>query len=243
MARLTTSVKAYFRHTHGKVLQLCAGYVHDPAPERLHELRVNLKRIRFIRSLMKRYGSHKSTNLFRPYIRIFREAGEIRSHQMNRYRLTGHLNRPDDQERTLVRRLCHRLPRFVKKINRQAAALEQALGDTRFPAPTAFIITLAKRVQTRMVPDIAADELHAGRRRLKELMYGAEIAPATEKKINRLFNMTEVAALEDKIGDWHDLVLTLHSTKLPPAKRKKLTAQKKAKRVQINQILRRGLAR
>ena len=53
--------------------------------------------------------------------------------------------------------------------------------------------------------------------------------------------MAAVAELEDKIGDWHDVALALRSRDLPAARRKKLAAQKKAKRRRIDQLLRQGL--
>ncbi len=241
MARLHNSVKAYFRRTHGEVIRLCAAYINKPTPALLHDLRVNLKRIRFLRTLVRCYGSHKAQALFLPYQRLFRAAGEIRSYQMNRFRVAGRATAANARERDLVHRFCRRLPQMRESIRTAAATIERQISRTPLPSPSGFFDHMSHRVLKRLQPDMPAALLHNCRRRLKELLFCAELSPGLAQRLDRFFRMPAVAELEDKIGDWHDVALALRSRDLPAARRKKLAAQKKAKRRRIDQLLRQGL--
>lgn len=241
MAILGTSIKIYFRQVHDEVLRLCAVLQERPSAETIHDLRVQLKRVRFLRNLFKHYGSRESARLFRPYIELFDAAGEIRGYQVNRYRLEGSVSTPKAREQGLQDRFAKNLNRSAQEIGAAFTRVEALLAVVRFPGAAAYCNRLAERVGKRITPFLFTHQLHHTRKLLKELIYSTELCEPLRQRIYSRFRLNVANELEDKIGDWHDLALALRSPQLKPATREKITAQKKAKLNQVYQLLRAGV--
>jgi len=240
MASLQPALITYYRQVHNEVVRTAQAFVETPTADWLHDLRVQLKRIRFIRHLVKHYGSGGYRHLFRHYLAIFKEAGRIRGHQMNRYRLTGTLDmaEPDVREKRMVRHFQRQLVHALKKIDHDYTRIEKRLSKISFPGEAAFVHDLENRVRTRITPYVFTDQLHRSRKRLKEIAYGAEVSEYIRTQLNLRFSMAVVAELEDKIGDWHDLALAYETPGLSSPTRERLLIQKKEKLDAVYRLVR-----
>lgn len=241
MALMRTAVKNYFQHVHAEVVRLCAHLRETPSAEGLHHLRVQLKRIRFLRKLMKHYGPPQSARLFLPYVQLFNGAGKIRGHQVNRYRMQGTAAPPDAREKKLLRIFLKQLPRSKQQLVLAAPHIAHQWSSVKLPGVAAYGNRLAARIKKRITPLLFTHQLHRSRKLLKELIYSAEVSNALHTCLHTRFNMQAAAELEDKIGDWHDLALALRTRVASNAIREKRVAQKKAKLDQVYQLLRAGL--
>ena len=231
MATLQPVLLAYYRHVHAEVVRTASSFAETSTADWLHDLRVQLKHIRFIRHLVKLYGSKKHSRAFRHYLDVFRQAGSIRGYQMNRYRLTGSLDTagPDARESRMIRHFQKQLPHLVKKLERDCKRIEKCFSAISFPGEAAFVRDLEKRVRERITPFLFTYQLHRSRKLLKEVAYSAELSDEVRQRLHKSFSMVVVAELEDKIGDWHDLALALETPGLPTATRERLLIQKKTK--------------
>ncbi len=241
MASLRSAVTSYYRHVHDEVERLCQELPTHPSAELIHDLRVQLKRIRFLRKVIKRYATLAAVRPFRVYIQVFDRAGQIRGYQMNQYRVSGQQQAPDAREQKLMHRLCARLPKDLRRMQQAKTEIEREFAVTKFPTSAVFLRQLTNRVKKRITPFLFTHELHRSRKLLKEIAYSAELSPALHKQIQNRYRMPVVAELEDKIGDWHDLALALHTRGLTSHTREKIAAQKKAKLQMVYQLLRSGL--
>jgi CHAD domain-containing protein len=243
VATIRAAVTNYYRQVHGEVVRIANTIGNKPSAELIHDLRVQLKRIRFLRNLLKRYTDRDAVRKFRPYLEVFEQAGRIRGYQMNQYRLSGAPQAPDAREKKLTQEFCARLPKAVQRIDRAKKTIEQQLAVTEFPSVNAFVQQLHRRVAKRITPFLFTHQLHRSRKLLKEIAYSAELSPTLHAHIHTRYRMPAVAELEDKIGDWHDLALAERTRNLGAHTREKIAAQKRAKLEIVYQLLRGGLVR
>jgi CHAD domain-containing protein len=188
-------------------------------PESIHVLRVELKRVRFLAGLIKRYvPKAKLKKAYRPFKTLFKAAGELRGEQVNIYRkeqsehgdeVTLHRGTTKKIQK-LGRKFAELLIRQRKKIRKGMSRLTAAMEKFPSLSQQMFVDELTTQLLNNLTPETPKKELHQNRHRLKGILYSAEIAPSVSALIKKRFDLNHILKLEDAIGDWHDLTILLH---------------------------------
>lgn len=190
-------------------------YKEDKKPEHLHSLRVSIKKIRAVSSIMCYYkpGFNKIIKQLKP---LFQEAGIIRSMQINTLLLKEYnLNRSKTYLKTLrniaegASFFCNRLELHLKTI-KEAESLLQKNSHNIKPKHLNSFLKEEEMILIKLINQKNNDEehLHDIRKQLKKLLYIHKFLPDQLRILSRL-NYQKTAELQEKIGAWHDRVLAL----------------------------------
>ena len=190
-------------------------------PETIHSLRVELKKIRFLKSLLKQYvPKAKVKKAYRPFKVLFNEAGKLRGEQVNEYR-KAQAERGDESGLSDTNKKIQKLElQFCKSVYKHHKNLKKGMERMNnrmqgFPLlyPKKFVENLTYQLLQNLTPKTLKKELHHNRHLLKGILYSAEIAPSVSGLIKKRFDLDLVLKLEDAIGDWHDLSILLRKAK------------------------------
>lgn len=176
--------------------------------ETLHDIRVNVKRIKAILQLLKFSDSDfKAHKAFIPFRTIFRRAGEIRDPEVHaglllKFNVTGVKKLGSDKNSILT---------FIKDI---AALKENARVQIKKIKSMArkvsrkdlkkFLERQEKEIRSRLYPKPEMKEIHKVRKAMKSLVYLAEIDSLIPKKTIAFYHKMEAA-----IGEFHDQQVVL----------------------------------
>jgi CHAD domain-containing protein len=218
--------------------------------ETLHELRVELKRVRFIKNIIKELlGTESIDIVWKPLKKLFKELGEIRGQHVNIYRLNTTLG---DSSKTSAYKHFNKKQvklqeRFHKNLNRKIVKLDILVATwhslvLRLPAwnDAQFIHHLKKQIAKKINQKTATKDLHAARHLLKAVIYSTELSPAMSIEVGKVFDIPVAIKLEDAIGDWHDLTLLSDSKfnqLLKKKASKKIKLKKKAELKLVRQLI------
>jgi CHAD domain-containing protein len=217
MEKLNDKFHAYFVKVHQAMLQYAFATLENPDLENFHQLRIAVKRVRFVGATLRHFGGKKMDQLVKPYRKLFHQAGKIRQHQVYTALIGKHAAHAPVEaftrhfakaEKELLKKWpnkvsrffsanVHSYPRLLSAIKRWSTTEEE------------FIRMMTARVRKRFQHPISTDKIHNSRKLLKQMLYSCEVSPRLRQALNREFHLRIAITLEDAIGDWHDLDLAL----------------------------------
>lgn len=248
----------YLTSVHRKTLSCLFDTLADPSPENFHQLRISLKRLRFIGRTLMNFGQQGMKRRLKPYREVFRLAGQIRQHQvhvnlLDRHGILKHAQ-TDPRKMTGVHgKLLRKWPDATGRFLADAVKSYPFIGRSILAWKTTedeFVDEVSERIIARFGNEIPDNKLHDSRKLLKGMLYSCEISPALRKAFNERFNLRKAITLEDAIGDWHDLDMLLQSDQKGKGLYKKKTRDhlqreitKEHKKIQslTTQLIRKGL--
>lgn len=182
-------------------------YVKDKNPDRLHQLRVSIKKIRGVLTFSKKvYKEPYKAVLLKP---LFDKAGEIREIQINirllkqfpqsPKQLIGQLTK---KETTLTRKFIAFGSHYATHIRsfRKTVSLPSLLPDKK--TITNYFKT-EKRKASRKLKTKKREDAHRYRIKIKKLLYAYQALPKNLQKEIK-FNVATITRQQEKLGDWHD---------------------------------------
>lgn len=219
--------------------------------ETLHDLRVELKRVRFLKNVLRENGEKKNKldKAYKPFKNLFSQLGKIRGQHVNLYRLNSALKHNiepiaqkhfHNKREKLERKLNETLSKNVDSLRTGMIAMESLVEQILEWEEASFVQSLKKQVRKRINKKTPDEKFHPVRHILKAVVYSSEISSSMAEAIGKIFNMDVVVNLEDAIGDWHDLSILLKgkSGKLLTKKAKKrINKKKKTERKRIKQLI------
>jgi CHAD domain-containing protein len=183
-----------------------AAYKKDQNPEMLHMLRVNIKQIRAVLSLVKEICNKScNSNEMKP---LFQDAGQIRTLQIN-LKILNELPHPPElpisqiaaNEKVLTGQFMDNIPEYLTGIDkfRNDFSLPNILPDDKIKNYIAMQVKKANKLIVKQV----RENLHCFRKRVKKIIYAYDVLPATLQK-TVVLNKSELNKLQKKLGKWHD---------------------------------------
>ena len=218
--------------------------------ETLHDLRVELKRTRFLKTIIAQYEKKQLVKrAYEPFKKLFKKLGKVRGQQVNLYRLGTTL--PDDAEskarqhfQSKHQKLEKKLKKSLKKCEADLQAGITAMNTMIKQLPdwdeTEFLKALKRQVAKHFNKKTSEKPLHRGRHVLKAVIYSSELSKRMASKVGSWFNLETVINLEDAIGDWHDLSLLLRGKSghlLTRKAKKQIIKKKKAELKRIRLLI------
>jgi CHAD domain-containing protein len=204
------------------ILEISDTLSREISVDTVHQLRVELKKVRFLVHLLMRYQPNdKIKKSYKPFKQLFIHAGKLRGQHVNLYR-TNQVD-TEKQEQAIRTHFIHKEEKYSKQFGRLLRADVIALKKgmklleyqiSKFPEfdPKVWVYNLASRVFFKLTMHTPKRKLHRCRHLLKEIIYGVEFSDETAQLLNQIFDLKKVAQLEDVIGDWHDLSILLKRT-------------------------------
>lgn len=244
MNNLAQSAHNYFSDHYRHVIICATNTLDDPSPENFHQLRISLKRIRFIGNFLKTYGKSKSQRSFKPYTKLFRYAGRIRENHILVYLLRKYADEYTDKAifkslRTKEGRLIKKWPQaailYLPEIVHSYLKITKELSKCTVSSAQ-YLYDLEQHLERWFSTKLVDYNLHKSRKTLKGILYSAEFSPEFKRSINHFCNLKVPSTLEDAIGDWHDLevVMLQHNRIHQKPAGKNLIKQKHRERLKIN---------
>lgn len=184
-----------------------AAYREDGEPERLHLLRVDIKKTKAVFSFFGSIHQQQySDNRLRP---LFHKAGGIRETDICLSLLVAIPGFPEKFILQLENEKKKRKEQFVKNIPRYARSVINTRAKISLPDETVHKRSVIKYFKTEMrkVKKITGtgnrEDMHRLRMRLKKLMYLYDALPGKIQDDLKL-NTREINKLQEKAGAWHD---------------------------------------
>jgi CHAD domain-containing protein len=190
----------------------------------IHDFRVEVKRLRALLRLLQLYNTGLTLKLSRKLKRLYDVAGEIRNSQLETQKISREELMLAGYSRGLAQLLVHykgqwrkRYKRgIIKKVRNKLAGLEYspltpAVITTFFNSGIEEVTVLCTK------QSITDDELHTIRKRLKDLVYVARLAPKKwilSTGIMDTWPMAKMEAITSEIGDYNDERLWLEHVAL-----------------------------
>ncbi len=214
------SIKKYVNKRFKKLTDHLKGYrpLHDQ--EALHQIRVEIKKLKSIISLIHfsfpKFRGHAN---FVPLRRIFRRAGEIRESEVLyklqlAYEIDGVVDEsiPKSAEADqLIIAFQKDVPRFLKIVKNQKKNLANSCKKVSKDSHRAYLKRLKAELKPILFPRLRRKMLHKARKLVKEILHLEEFGGKSNKHL--FFSQAEKV-----IGQWHDkqvLLLLLKKIKSP----------------------------
>ncbi len=176
-------------------------------PEDLHKVRVQVKKIR---ALLKLSRIDFNSLELKPLKKLYCHVGKVRDVyiRLNFIARNGLKNQRSIKYRhTLLER---ESDKFCKKINahlKDTKSVYEVIPGLLTNIPEKYILHFykkqLKKVATALVQQVNPDEIHMGRKKIKNLIYVYETLPKPLAKKLRL-SIAYLEELQDVIGKWHD---------------------------------------
>ncbi|MBK9254410.1 MAG: CHAD domain-containing protein [Saprospiraceae bacterium] len=188
--------------------QNLSDYTSDKKPKHLHNLRVNLKKIKAIFFFIENINKEKHNAI--KLKSLFVQAGKIREIYININLLSTVPHSPErlltplkEKENILTQQFIKNRLRYSKLINdfREKVCLPEMFQPKK--AIIGFFKNERKKAK-KILRQKDRESLHRYRKKIKQLMYIYNALP--KKMQNKIeWNETEINKQQMKLGDWHDL--------------------------------------
>jgi len=183
-----------------------SSYSKDREAERLHEIRVDVKKLKAIINLITEHNKNfKAHKHFKPLRDIFRKAGDIRQPQIMfqlllKYGVTGiEKDVVLDVDGALVGNFVDRVPSFIRTCKKSRKSLLKHVKTIGHRKISNSINKFKKRLQQALTSKIKFEKIHKTRKLLKQVIYLSDIHHDLKKKKRKFFN-----DLQELIGNVHD---------------------------------------
>ncbi|MDQ3021977.1 MAG: CHAD domain-containing protein [Bacteroidota bacterium] len=181
-------------------------YESIPEQETLHNIRVELKKIKTIFHLInfcsKNFNASKE---YKPLNKIFREAGKIRKvylteklfleHRIKFVKEATNIN----IENKLIYEFRQNISRYKNNIGKNYKSLEKNFYKVDINCYRKYLDIKKHKADITIYADTDESELHEARKIIKEIIYLSNISPSAKKNINPLYD-----EIQNVIGRWHD---------------------------------------
>jgi CHAD domain-containing protein len=210
----TVELKKYFDKSSQKVVMYLSDSGGKHPVKTLHELRVEIKRIRFVCHLIQHFNKKSDVDLiYKPYEKVFKNAGKIRSIQMQRKLITM-LEESDvfdkiikehkRNEKKLLRKFFKKAEIQSEILNAYKPLINGEIEKIINPDLESYADHLLKFLFHNLTTKTKPEELHELRKKVKELIFMGRFSKALNEFISTRLNIEIADNLQEKIGDWHD---------------------------------------
>lgn len=176
-------------------------------PENIHQLRVNIKKLRSIFSFLRKTGSnvHFPKKICR---KLFQNAGNLRQMHLNQELIEQYPELSSLAEYVEIKDL---EAEFIRKMPKYNQSIVQVMGFLRLK----FKLPKKKKIKKYFLKELLKAyghleqssndrALHHFRMQIKKLMHIYEFLPLNIQKVLPL-NVVYIDELQNQIGIWHDL--------------------------------------
>jgi len=183
-------------------------------PEAINELRLEVKKIKAIATLLKQSGKNKdfSTRLLKP---LMHDSGIIRLAELNLKILRDHEFRNVNLEREqngIIEngyvQISVKSEEYKEAVKTLEKKFEGSLFSLKNKEARNYFATIISELSIDFLWPIDKDRLHENRKKIKNLFYTIKVLPTRLKEKIGL-NIKYLNQLQDDIGQWHDHSLTL----------------------------------
>lgn len=187
--------------------QNLSSYTHEQKPEYLHQLRLDIKKIRAVFSFAEKiYKKEFDAGSLKP---LFKKAGRIREIHINIELL---IEYPDSPE-GLIPLLKEKENNLVREFLAEDSQYHMLIGDFRAQINLPEKLPAKKKIKkyfkkekkkaAKMFDNIDSDGLHEYRIKIKKILYAFRALP--EKLQSKIeLNTAKLSNEQKKLGKWHD---------------------------------------
>ncbi|RZS95115.1 CHAD domain-containing protein [Cecembia calidifontis] len=194
-----------------QVSQHLSRFFESKGAEDIHQLRVNIKKIKALIQFFEHLEPDTNyKKLFQPIRKLFKQAGEIRELQLHLIRLESLPERDEKNEKKLIAKLEKSINRFLKNkekwdkyLNRFQENTSQI--DLNFEANTLTAYFNSTLLKTNN--KLRKGEFHEARMKIKIILYLKSLFTEQQQHAIRI-NFEFLDQLQEKIGNWHDLLVS-----------------------------------
>ncbi len=179
--------------------------------EAIHDLRLHAKKIMTIAMLLNIYKH----NVFRPMKVIMQHAGNIRMAELNLQTLKDNDYHNPFLEKELegiIEKgyilICIRNEKYKGDVRLLRKRYENSLTDVKDQMAIDFFTAIVEELGSAFLSQVGQEELHKNRKKMKYLLYAYRVLPR-QLKTKISLNEKYLDELQEEIGLWHDLELTL----------------------------------
>lgn len=178
-------------------------------PGIFHDLRVEIKKLRSLISLLRFSASFNLKKIDKPFIKVFKQAGKIREMQIEEEMLQQYFSIDflHDYRQKIKEHKSKELRNYINLINEQSERIKKAFTKIK---PWIQIINKKeldeftdkkeKNLKQLLDQNITPPQLHLLRKRIKQYNYALKFSLRT----NKLNFETDSYSLSDLLGKWHD---------------------------------------
>jgi CHAD domain-containing protein len=178
-------------------------------PEQLHEIRVELKKIKtlfnFLASGSKQFNA---ATVYKPLKQLFKKAGIIREsdvlHQLFKdYKLERFekaIILKTKGQKKVIAKFHKKTTQYIKTTKQIHKKFERYFTHTNTTHLRKYISKIERQLCEKLFQKFNQDKLHPIRKQVKELIYLSQITNAE----NNLQKIETFNKLQDAIGNWHD---------------------------------------
>lgn len=178
-------------------------------PEKFHDLRVEIKKLRSLFSLLKFAVDYDQKKMEKPVLKVFKQAGAVREVQveeemLQRYFSVDFLNH---YRKKIKERKSKELRKYVVTVNNQYSKIKKRFSVTKDwisllnkKMIAEFVDKRRKRMMKLLTPDITPPQLHLLRKRIKQYEHALNFQNNRNKKDPDVDSFS----LTDFLGKWHD---------------------------------------
>ena len=189
-------------------------YKQHAKPEHLHEVRVELKKIKtLVNLLLFNSKQFDIATYYKPLKQIFKQAGLIRDsdvlhqlfkdHKLERFEKAV-IPKTKEQKKTIAK--FHKKTGQYKKTTKQIhKKIEKYFAHINSEDLKKYILKTEQQLCEKLFQKFNTDELHPIRKLIKELIYLSQIT----NEENNLQKIETYDKLQDTIGNWHDKIVLI----------------------------------
>jgi CHAD domain-containing protein len=214
--------KAYFNDLWKHMCNNLEAFVKEGDQEKLHQFRVNVKKIRaFLLLVDETLSQNAFSKQFKPVKKIFKQGGKIREAFINlqmgaQYNLNNedfNLKQVNEMDSEILS-FKKNAKKYFKTIGEVHEELEDNLQDIQNDRINEFYQNQLEHIAVTLDKHEFNDELHDCRKRIKTLVYNRKIAGKALDG-NLSLNNDYLDELQDSIGSWHDTILAIELFSAP----------------------------
>lgn len=184
----------------------------DSDPTSLHDLRVEIKKLMAVfRFLRKEYPDLKLNKEKNAVKRIFQELGQLREyHLLEEWLAHQHLDLiqntcfPHKDVKALSKELVKKANRFSKSLKQGCEKIEPFVSEIHDDSIAQYMKGLFIEIKKMCSKDMAIEEWHPLRKKIKQYIYASNWLPAKANPKNEKM-LDGFHTLEEAIGEWHDM--------------------------------------
>lgn len=179
-------------------------------PEKLHDLRVEIKKLRSLFSLLKSSVDYDQKKMEKPFRKVFKQAGAVREIQVEEDMLQQYFSVDflSDYRKKIKERKLKELRKYIVTVNSQYAKIKKRFSVTKdwiSLVSKKMVIEFVDKRKKRMMNLLASDritppQLHLLRKRIKQYEYATKFRDGKSKKDLDVDSFS----LTDFLGKWHD---------------------------------------
>jgi CHAD domain-containing protein len=193
------------------------GFYDAQQPEDIHQMRVAIKKIRAVSTLLQGKKRMKKIKKSRSKLRdIFQHAGRLRAVHVHLALMERHQLSHEEHLNTLKTELANETAAFyqlhdkyLKTLKKLKSVFSKGAEDLKVKDIEKIYVDQLKDLDaffTRDTPD--ASHLHEKRKLIKQLLYVHQCLPDKMKKSIGL-HVDYLNEMQELIGNWHDTLLTI----------------------------------